>query len=137
MRRKDFTIYNIVTALLEEAILAAVVIWLLPQWGINIPIWGLILMMVALGAYNFITYKLGKRALDRKPTASLEAMVGCSGEAATPLAPKGYVQVKGELWRALSTERNIDKGEEVVVVEIKKLTLLVKPLPDSSCEVSE
>lgn len=137
MRRKDFTIYNIVTALLEEAILAAVVIWLLPQWGINIPIWGLVLMMVALGAYNFITYKLGKRALDRKPTASLEAMVGCSGEAATPLAPKGYVQVKGELWRALSTERNIDKGEEVVVVEIKKLTLLVKPLPNSSCEVSE
>lgn len=137
MRRKDYTIYNIVTALLEEAILAAVVIWLLPQWGINIPIWGLVLMMVALGAYNFITYKLGKRALDRKPTASLEAMVGCSGEAATPLAPKGYVQVKGELWRALSTERNIDKGEEVVVIEIKKLTLLVKPLPNSSCEVSE
>ena len=137
MRRKDYTIYNIVTALLEEAVLAAVVIWLLPQWGINIPIWGLILMMVALGAYNFITYKLGKRALDRKPTASLEAMVGCNGEAATPLAPKGYVQVKGELWRALSTERNIDKGEEVVVIEIKKLTLLVKPLPNSSCEVSE
>ena len=137
MRRKDYTIYNIITALLEEAVLVAVVIWLLPQWGINIPIWGLILMMVALGVYNFITYRMGKRALDRKPTASLEAMVGCSGEAATPLAPKGYVQVKGELWRALSTERNIDKGEEVVVLEIKKLTLLVKPLPNSSCEVSE
>ena len=137
MRRKDYTIYNIVTALLEEAVLVAVVIWLLPQWGINIPIWGLVLMMVALGAYNFITYRMGKRALDRRPTASLEALVGCSGEAATPLAPKGYVQVKGELWRALSTEQNIDKGEEVMVVEIKKLTLLVKPLPNSSCEVSE
>jgi len=137
MRRKDYTIYNIITALLEEAVLAAVVLWLLPQWGINIPIWGLVLMMVALGVYNFITYRMGKRALDRKPTASLEALVGCNGEAATPLAPKGYVQVKGELWRALSTERNIDKGEEVVVIEIKKLTLLVKPLPNSSCEVSE
>ena len=137
MTKKGYIASAIVTALLGEAALVAVVLWLLPRWGVNIPVWGLILLMLAFGVYEVITYRMGKRALDRKPVTSLEAMVRCCGKATTPLAPDGYVQVEGELWRALSTGPNIDKGEEIVVVATKRLTLFVAPLSNSSHEVSD
>ena len=128
MRRKGYTTFSIVTALLGEAAIAAVILWLLPRWGVNTPMWGLIVLMLAFGVYQGVAYRIGKRALDRKPVVSPQAMVGCCGKVATPLAPDGYVQVEGELWRALSTGSNIDKDEEIVVVEIKRLTLFVAPL---------
>ena len=131
MTQKGYIVFSIVTGLLEEAALAAVVLWLLPLLGVNIPIWGLILLMVGYGVYEGIIYRIGTKALGRKPIVSLEAMVGCRGEAATPLAPDGYVRVEGELWWAFSTGPNIDEGDEVVVVEVKRLTLLVAALSDN------
>jgi len=128
MRRKGYTTFSIVTALLGEGAIVAIVLWLLPLWGVNIPIWSLILLLVAFGVYQAVAYRIGKRALEREPVVSPQAMVGCCGKVATPLAPDGYVQVEGELWRALSTGSNIDKDEEIVVVEIKRLTLFVAPL---------
>lgn len=128
MTRKGYIVSSIVTALLGEAALVVVAFWLLPLWGVNIPIWGLILVMVTYGVYEGISYRIGSRALGRKPVVSLEAMVGCRGEAATPLTPNGYVQVHGELWQALSTGPNIDEGNEIVVVGVKRLTLFVAPM---------
>ena len=127
MGRKGYIVYSIVTGLLEEAALAAVVLWLLPLLGVNIPIWGLILLMVAYGVKEGITYRIGARALQRKPVVSLEGMVGCYGKATAPLAPNGYVRVEGELWSASSTEPNMDEGDEIVIVDIKRLTLFVAP----------
>jgi len=132
MTQKGYIVYSIVTGLLEEAALAAVVLWLLPLLGVNIPIWGLILLMAAYGVKEGITYRIGIRALQRKPVASPEAMVGCCGKATTPLAPDGYVQVQGELWRALSTGPNVDEGDEIVIVEVKRLTLIVAPVPNNN-----
>ena len=128
MRRKGYTIFSIVTALVGEAAIAAIILWLLPRWGVNIPMWGLIVLMLAFGVYQGVTYRIGKRALDRKPVVSPQAMVGCCGRAATPLAPDGYVQVAGELWRALSIGPSIGEGEEIIIVEVKRLTLFVAPL---------
>ena len=131
MARKGYIVSSIITGLLGEAALAAIVLWLLPLCGVKIPIWGLILLLVAFGVYECISYRLGSGALRRKPVVSLEAMVGCCGKATTPLAPDGYVRVEGELWRALSTGRNIDKGDEIVIVEVRGLTLFVAPLPNN------
>ena len=103
-------------------------LWLLPRWGVNIPIWGLILLMVTYGVKEGITYRIGAKALQRKSVVSLQAMIGCRGRATTPLASDGYVRVEGELWRALSTGPNIDKGSQIVVVEVNRLTLFVAPL---------
>lgn len=119
---------SIVTALIGEAAIAAIVLWLLPRWGVDIPVWGLIVMMLVFAVYQVLTYRISKRALVRKPVVSPQAMVGCCGKAVTPLAPGGYVRVEGELWRALSAGPDIDKDEEIVVVEIKGLTLFVAPL---------
>jgi len=131
MGRKGYIVSSIVTGLLGEAALAAIVLWVLPLWGVNMPLWGLILLMVAFGVYEGVTYRIGARALERKPVGSPEAMVGCCGRATMPLAPDGYVRVDGELWWALSTGANIDEGDEIVVVEVKRLTLFVTPQPNN------
>jgi len=84
-------------------------------------------MMVALGAYDYMTYRLGKKALNKKPIISPEAMVGSKCKATTLLAPKGYIRVDGELWQA-SSSSTVNPGEEVIVVGIEGMTLLVSPV---------
>ena len=128
MSMKGYVIFNIATGLLKGAVLAAIVLWLLPLlWGVNIPMWGLILLMVVFVIYEIVTFRLGRRALERKPT--IPPPVGCCGKATTPLTPDGYVQVEGELWRALSSDMNINKGDDIVVMGVNRLTLSVAPLP--------
>ena len=83
--------------------------------------------MVALGAYAYITYRLGKKALGKKPIISPEAIVGNKSKATTLLAPKGYVRVGGELWRAWASS-TINAGQEVIVVGREGMTLLVSPV---------
>jgi len=95
MRRKGYIVSSIATALAGEAALVAIVLWLLPECGVNMPMWGLILLMVAYGVYEYISYRIGSKALERKPVVSPEAMVGSYGKAATQLVPNGYVQVEG------------------------------------------
>jgi len=81
MKYGRYTAHTIITTLLEEAALVAVVLWLLPTFGLNIPLWGLILMMVALGTYACVTYRLGRNALAREPILSLD--VGSRGRTTT------------------------------------------------------
>ena len=127
MRRKGYIVSSVVTGLLGEAVLVSIVLWVLPLWRVYISIWGLIVLMAVFAVYECVSYRIGARALERKPVVSPEAMVGCCGKATTSLAPDGYVQVNGELWQALSTGPKIDAGEEIVVVDIKRLTLFVAP----------
>ncbi|MDH4269331.1 MAG: NfeD family protein [Dehalococcoidia bacterium] len=103
----------------------AVVLWLLPRVTINIPLWGLILMMIALGVYNYINYRLSKKALVKKPMISLD--IGSRGRTITPISPKGYARVNGELWQA-SSSSTIDAGEEIAIVGIEGMTLLISPI---------
>lgn len=123
MKGRRYTVYAIITTLLKEVALIMVVLWLLPRFGINIPLWGLVLMMAGLGAYEYIAYRLGKKALDKEPIISPD--IGSRGRATTPLTPRGYVRVSGELWKASSISSAIAIGGEVVIVGGKGLTLLV------------
>ena len=129
MKYSRYTALTITTSLLEQAALVAVVLWLLPKFAINIPLWGLILMMIALGVYNYITYRLGKKAIVKKPMISLD--IGSRGRTTTPISPTGYVRVNGELWQA-SSKSTIDAGEEIAVVGIEGMTLLISPLEKDS-----
>jgi len=120
-----YTIYSIISTILEEVALAAIVLWGLPYFNIHIPWWGLAILMIALAVYSYIAYRIGKPTLTMKPLVSLETMIGSEGKVVTPLAPEGYVKVKGELWKALSTESELEIGDEVVVVGIDGLKLIV------------
>ena len=125
MEHKKYTAYSIISSLVEEVALAAVVLWVLPRLGINIPLWGLILMMLALGACEYISYRIGKKTLDKKPIVWPD--IGSRGITTTQLASRGYVKVDSELWKAASTSADMDEGKEVVVIGVEGLTLLVAP----------
>lgn len=134
MSKKTYIIFNIATGLLKGAVLLFVILWVLPLWEINIPIWGLSLLAVAFMIYEIVTFRLGRRALERKPVIWSGAIVGCCGQATTPLTPDGYVKVNGELWHAFSSDTNIDEGDDIVVVEMNRLTLRVAPFSETRME---
>ena len=128
MSMKGYVIFNVATGLFKGAVLAAILLWLLPLWGVSIPIWGLILIVIAFLIYEIVTFRLGRRALERKPAIWSGAIVGRYGKATMPLTPDGYVQVDGELWHASSIDTNINDGDDIVVVELDRLTLRVASL---------
>jgi membrane-bound serine protease (ClpP class) len=127
MKYRRYTALAVTTSLLEEAVLVAIVLWLLPRLGLDIPLWGLVLMMIALAAYNYTTYRLGKLALVKKPIISPD--IGSRGRTVTPISPTGYVRVKGELWQASSTH-SIEVGKEIAVESVEGMTLLISPVEE-------
>ena len=114
----------IVSTLLEEAALVVIVLLGLPKLGIHMPLAGLIALMAAWCAYSIFTYRMGSRALRRKPEIALP-LVGSKGEVVSPLAPEGLISIRGELWIAKSAGGRMDTGEEVTVVEQDGLKLVV------------
>ena len=100
-------ILAIVSTSLEEVALVVVWRWGLPQIGIELPVYVLIIVMVAWAAYAVTTFVIVTRTLKKKAVLGLPTMIGCKGKAASPLAPDGLVMIKSELWGATSTEGNI------------------------------
>lgn len=115
----------IVSTLMEEAALVALALWGLPQIGIEVPLPGLILLMVAWSGFAVFTYRMGSHALKRKPVIGLPDMVSTRGRVVRQLAPDGIVRIKGELWEAKSAHGNVDPGEDVIVVGHEGLRVVV------------
>lgn len=76
----------------------------------------------------FFLFVIGKAlGAQRRPvTTGAEGMVGEVGQAATALAPRGQVKVRGEIWQAHSAEP-VAVGSYVEVVRVRGLTLEVRP----------
>jgi len=102
-----------------------IVLWGLPYFRIHLPLAGLIALMVVWGAYAVITYRMGSRALMRKPLAGLGDVVGSKGKTVSPLAPSGVIKIGQELWEATTAGKRIKAGEEVRVVKREGLRLIV------------
>ena len=96
----------IVSTIMEEATLAAAVFWGLPWLGVELYLWGsivlTIVLMAAWGTYTVLTYRMGSRVLEAKPLVGLPDMVDCKGAVVSRLAPDGLVTIRGELWVAKS-----------------------------------
>ncbi len=122
-----YTVQAIIGWMLEEAILVAIVRWLLPHFNINIALWGLAILMAALAVHSFIMYRIGRPTFLIKPKVAAENMIGSEGKVVKPIAPEGYVKVQGVLWKATCAESNLEAGGEVVVVGIEGLRLIVSP----------
>lgn len=119
-------ILAIVSLILEEAAIAVIVLMGLPRLGINLPLPGLIAVMVLWLVYGVVIYRIGSRALRREPLVSLPDMLGGRGKVVSQLAPEGLVRIKGELWVAKSVEKKIDVGQKIIVVEQDGLKLVVQ-----------
>ena len=117
---------TLLVVLLDEIIVAAIVLFVLWRLGIHLPLWVFIAGAVALGASSLILYKLLAPVLNNKQVIGPEAMIGLEGEVVKPLTPEGVIKVRGELWKAYLAKTSISTDEEVIVVGIKGLTLLVR-----------
>jgi membrane-bound serine protease (ClpP class) len=122
-----YTVQAVLGWMLEEAILVAVVLWLLPQFNVNLPLWALAILMVALAAYSCTMYRVGRSTFLIRPKVAAETVIGDGGKVTKRLAPEGYVKVQGVLWKAICDEAELEIGDEVVVVGIEGLRLIVSP----------
>jgi membrane protein implicated in regulation of membrane protease activity len=122
-----YTVQAILGWMLEEAILVAVVMWLLPLFNVNIPLWVLGILMAALAVYSSVMYRVGAPTFLMKPKVAAETIIGNDGKVTRRLAPEGYVKVQGVLWKATCLESELEVGDDVVVVGIKGLRLIVCP----------
>jgi membrane-bound serine protease (ClpP class) len=119
-------ILAIVSTAAVEAALFAIWRWVLPEWGIEIPLAVLIGVMVAWAIFAVVDFWLVTRVLKRQTIVGLPTMLGSKGKVASPLTPEGQVSIKGELWGAEAIDGNIDSGEVVTVVGQDGLKLIVR-----------
>ena len=123
-------IIAIINTLLEQTAIVFIVFWLLPLLGIEMPLWGSIILLVFLMTgwllWSIIAYRKGSLALRREPLVGLPDMVGSKGEVVRTLTPEGMVKIRGELWAAQSVNGNVSSGVEVIVVEQERLKLVVR-----------
>ena len=112
---------------LPVIVLLTIILLVIRRW-VDIPLW-LIWGIVAFWAVkDIIMFPVVWRAYDQSRPGDATSIVGMRGIAKDRLAPGGYIQVRGELWRAEVMEggSSIEKGERVRVMEIEGLTLLVQ-----------
>ena len=115
----------IISTLLEQAALVIIVLFGLPMLGVHVPLPGLITMMVVWGTISIAVYRMGSRALRRKPVIILP-VISSKGKVVSPLVPEGLVRIGGELWVAESPDEDMDIGTEVIVTEQDGLKLVVR-----------
>jgi len=120
------TLLTVFVLLLDEIVLVLIVLFVLWKLGIHLPLWALILLVVALGVCFFALYRLMVPILNRKQETGREGMVDLEGKVVTPLTPEGVIKVRGELWKASSTDASISTDEEVIVVGLEGLRLFVR-----------
>ena len=82
-------------------------------------------------AKDVVLFPFVWKAYDPGSPDGIETMTGAFGVAEERIAPEGYVRVRGELWKARTTDsRNIiEKGVRVRVIGGEGLTLSVEADP--------
>lgn len=116
----------IISTVLEEAALVAVVLIGLPRLGIEVHLAVLIALMVVWSVASVALYRVGSRALRRKPFITLPDMIDGRGRVVSTLDPEGLVRVKGELWVATSADKKMDVGTNIIVVAQNGLKIVVR-----------
>jgi len=87
-------------------------------------------IFIAVGVTSLIfifVISYGIKAQFKKPVTGLEGMIGEIGVVKRNLAPRGKIQIHGEIWNAITQGKEvIKKGEEVKVIKIEGMKLVVK-----------
>ncbi len=127
--RKKVTIKDwliVLVALLDDALVLALILFVLWFFKIKIPLPVTIVIALLLGTFVFIVHKAVIPSLHKKKVTGSEGMVGLEGNVIKPLTPVGVIRVKGEYWTAKSVEGDIAAGEDVEILGVNRLTLEVR-----------
>lgn len=113
---------------LPGLMVAAGAVAALSRWG-ALPNWEAATLLVAWVVKDAALYPWLRSAYETDSRLVIERMIGLVGVAVEPLAPRGYVRVRGELWQAEPATRDlkIDSGHAITVHAVRDTTLLVRP----------
>jgi membrane-bound serine protease (ClpP class) len=91
--------------------------------------WVIAGVVIATAGFFFFVVGAVYRSLRGRPATGREAMVGQLATVSHDLAPRGQVELLGELWRAELVEGQtpVPAGQRVQVVALDGLTLKVRP----------
>ncbi len=118
-----------IIALLDEALIITILLiaglyYLYSRSYLNLQQLLLIILIYIIILF-FIFYKIYLAQVKRAEVGP-ESLIGRQGLVIEDLSPEGYIEVEGELWKAIAKdEAGISKGEKVVVISYKGLTLIV------------
>ena len=119
------TIYRYTLFQLPELVILIVVLLLIGHW-IAIP---LIIFYGIISAWvikDIILFFYTWRAYIPEKD---DVMIGKRGITLERISDKGYISINGERWNALNGSKSpIERGQEILVVKRKGLTLFVMPL---------
>ncbi len=118
-------IWAIISIIIEEIAIIVIALTILPKFDIKIPPAIIVLLMAAWLIMSVLLYRVGSRALDKKPSGGLDAIIGKKGIVVRELNPKGQIKISGELWSAES-EDYIGNDEEIIVTGYTGIKLTVK-----------
>ena len=109
-------------------LIAVILILMIIQHWVVLPAW---LFWGIIGFWiikDVVLFPVVWRAYDWERPGRSRSMVGEYGVARDQLGPSGYVQVRGELWRAekLDDGPPIEAGQPVQIIKMEGLTLFVE-----------
>lgn len=105
-----------------------IILLLCDNW-FDLPAWSLWVIMILWIGKDIAMYPFVRIAYERMPENSAYGLIGVRGVAINRLDPVGRVQVHGELWKAelVPEVPAVEKGQKVIVRNVRGLTLLVQP----------
>ena len=138
MKEAGWTVRILVRYILLQVPGTALLVLILIQlrnW-FDLPVWSVCGLVAISVAKDVILFPFVWRAYDWDRQGETNSMVGRRGIAKERFAPSGYIQIRGELWKAkvVGGSPPIEKGEAVRVEEMRGLTLLVRPYKEESNE---
>ena len=128
LRKIPRTIYLRYILLNVPEFAAVILIFIIVRHWVVLPVWLLWCIIVLWIVKDAMLFPLIWRAYDWERAGRSRSMVGKHAIARERLAPAGYVQIHGELWRAekIGGGPAIDIGQRVKVVKMEGLTLFVE-----------
>ena len=126
-----YTLFQIPSLVILILTLVIIRTWFnLPGWltGLCITVWVL---------KDIILFPFVWRAYDPETRGHSKRMIGKQARVVERLAPQGYVELNGELWRAIIEQEKspVEKHALVRVLDVKGLTLLVESEAESGSAV--
>ena len=128
MRTKHPAFWRYTAFQIPGWLLAAAGGWWLYRY-LSVPLWVAAGLPLAWVIKDYALYPLLRFAYEADQRRPIERLIGTEGAAVEPLAPAGYVRVRGELWRARGLAANgaIGTGDAIEVVGVEGATLIVSP----------
>jgi membrane-bound serine protease (ClpP class) len=107
---------------------AVILILIIIQHWVVLPVWLFWSIIAFWIIKDVVLFPVVWRAYDWERPGRSRSMIGEHGIARDRLAPRGYVQVHGELWRAekIGDGPPIEAGQPIQIVKMKGLTLYVE-----------